>query len=72
MKKNNLTRRQFLGTASAGAIAAVASGGITAYGNKKAGELAVLGGNPVRTKRFPSCTIIDETDEKSVIYSLRS
>ncbi len=72
MKKNNLTRRQFLGTASAGTIAAVSSGGITAYGNKKAGELAVLGGNPVRTKRFPSWPIIDETDEKSVLSALRS
>ena len=72
MKKNNLTRRQFLGASSAGAIAAVASGGITAYGNKNAGELAVLGGNPIRTKRFPSWPIIDETDEKSVLSALRS
>jgi len=72
MKKNNLTRRQFLGNASVGAIAAVASSGIPAYGYKKAGELAVLGGQPVRTKRFPSWPIIDETDEKSVLSALRS
>ncbi len=74
MKKYNLTRRQFLGTASAGAIAAVASGGIPACGktSKDSTKLAILGGQPVRTQRFPSWPIIDETDEKSVLSALRS
>jgi len=74
MKKNNLTRRQFLGTASAGTIAAVASGGIPACGKtgKDSTKLAILGGQPVRTQRFPSWPIIDETDEKSVLSVLRS
>ncbi len=74
MNKNNLTRREFLATASAGTIAAVASGGIPAYGNisKKAGKLAILGGRPVRTKPFPGWPIWDKTAEKSVLSILRS
>ena len=74
MNKNNLTRREFLATASAGTIAAVASAGIPAYGNinKKAGKLAILGGQPVRTKRFPGWPIWDRTAEKSVLSILRS
>ncbi|MCK4965683.1 DegT/DnrJ/EryC1/StrS family aminotransferase [bacterium] len=52
MKENNLSRRKFLATASAGAIAAIAAGVVPACGNvnKRAGNLAVLGGQPVRTK----------------------
>ena len=52
MKESNLTRREFLATASAGALAAVAVGAVPACGNvnKRAGNLAVLGGEPVITK----------------------
>lgn len=55
MKESNLTRREFLATASAGAIAAVSVGVVPACGNvnKRAGNLAVLGGQPVITKSFP-------------------
>jgi len=72
MKKNNLTRRQFLNTASVGA--AVAAIGIPSYGNitKEASKLAILGGQPIRSKPFPSWPIIDETDEKSVLSAVRS
>ena len=72
MNKNNLTRREFL-AASTGTIAAV-SGGIGVYANpgKKAGKLAVLGGKPVRTKRWPSWPIWDKSAEKSIISVLRS
>jgi len=74
MNKDNLTRREFLATASTGTIAAVASVGIPAYGNisKKTGKLAILGGQPVRTKRFPGWPIWDKTAEKSVLSILRS
>ena len=74
MNKNHLTRREFLATASTGTIAAVASGGIPAYGNisKKAGKLAILGGKPVRTKPWPSWPIWDKTAEKSILSVLRS
>jgi dTDP-4-amino-4,6-dideoxygalactose transaminase len=75
MSKNSLTRRQFLTTASAGTIAAVASGTIPAYGNpgKKVSKLAILGGRPVRTKAFPGWPIWDKNkDEKRVLSVLRS
>ena len=51
MQKKTLTRRQFL-AASAGTVAAVTSGTIPSYGSasKKTSKLAILGGDPVRTK----------------------
>ncbi len=72
MNKSKLTRREFL-AASTGTIAAV-SGGIGAYANvsKKAGKLAILGGKPVRTNRWPSWPIWDKSAEKSIISVLRS
>ncbi|MCH8120855.1 MAG: DegT/DnrJ/EryC1/StrS family aminotransferase [Planctomycetes bacterium] len=73
MNKNHLTRREFLAAASTGTIVA-ASGGIAAYANpgKKAGKLAILGGKPVRTKRWPSWPIWDKSAEKPIISVLRS
>ena len=73
MNQNNLTRREFLAVASI-PIIGTASGGIAAYGNvgKKAGKLAILGGKPVRTKRWPSWPIWDKSAEKSIISVLRS
>ena len=75
MNENNLTRRQFITAASAGSLAAVASRTIPAYGNisKKAGKLAILGGQPVRTKSFPGWPIWDRNaDEKLLLSVLRS
>ncbi len=74
MNENNLTRRQFIAAASAGSLAAAASRTIPAYGNisKKAGKLAILGGQPVRTKRWPSWPVWDRSAEKSVLSILRS
>ena len=74
MNKNSLTRRQFLATASAGTIAAVTSGTIPAYGNvsRKAGKLAIHGGQPVRTKPWPSWPVWDKSAEESVLSILRS
>jgi len=74
MNKNNLTRREFLATASTGTIAAVASAGIPAYGNinKKAGKLAILGGKPVRTKGWYDWPIWDRGAEDSILSVLRS
>jgi len=51
MKKNNLTRRKFLATVSAGSLAAVASGSVPfTIGSRNSLKLAALGGGPVRTK----------------------
>ena len=75
MNENNLTRLQFIAAASAGSLAAVASRTIPAYGNisKKASKLAILGGQPVRTKSFPGWPIWDRNaDEKLLLSVLRS
>jgi len=75
MNKSNLTRRQFLATASTTGIAAIASGGIPAYADisraKKQPNLAILGGQPVRTKPFPAWPVWDETDEELIVPVLR-
>ncbi len=73
MKKNNLTRRQFLGTASAGAIAAVASGAIPACGktSKDATKLAILGGQRAVNKSFP-WPQTHESIEESLLSTYKS
>ncbi len=74
MKKIYLTRRNFLTAASSGTLAAVL-GKIPAYGNisKKAGTLAIFGGQPIRTKPFnKTWPIWDKIDEKMILPVLRS
>lgn len=74
MNKNDLSRRQFIAAASAGSLAAFASSAMPAYGSlsKKAGKLAILGGQPVRTRPWPSWPIWDKSAEESVLSILRS
>jgi perosamine synthetase len=72
MSANDLTRRQFLAAASAGSLAAMAA---PAYANvsRKAGKLAILGGQAVRTKPFSGWPIWDKkTDEELILSVLRS
>ena len=74
MNKNNLSRRQFIAAASAGSLAAAALKTIPAYSNlsEKAGKLAILGGQAVRTKPWPSWPIWDKSAEESILSILRS
>jgi len=75
MDKNDLTRRQFIAAASAGSLAAVTSGTIPAYANitKKAGKLAILGGEPVRkNKSWPSWPYWDENVIDSILKTTKS
>jgi hypothetical protein len=69
MNKNNLSRRQFIAAASVGSLAAVTLKTIPAYSNlsKKASKLAILGGQPVRTKPWPSWPIWDKSGLKFYI-----
>ena len=74
MNKNDLTRRQFIVSASAASLAAV-SKGIPAYGNisKKAGKLAILGGQPVRkNKSWPRWPYWDQSVIDSVVKTTKS
>jgi len=69
-----MTRREFLATASAGAVVTVATAGIPSYGNlsKKASRLALLDGQPVRTKGWPEWPIWDKDAETEILSVLRS
>jgi perosamine synthetase len=79
MKKSllTLTRRSFIKKTSVGlAGAALAGAGASSlYGNaiKKTNKLALLGGTPVRAKKFPSTwPIFDENEEKALLKALRN
>jgi len=75
MNKNKLARRQFLAAASAGTVAAVTAQGITAHGDtdKKAGKLAILGGEPVRkNKSWPRWPYVDENVVNSIVKTTKS
>jgi len=75
MTSGDLTRRKFIAAASAGSLAAVTSRTVPAYGNltKKAGKLAVLGGEPVRkNKAWPEWPYWDEKVIESVVKTTRS
>ena len=74
MNNNNLTRRQFIAATSAASLAAV-SKSIPAYGNitKKAGKLAILGGQPVRkNKSWPSWPYWDQSVLDSIMETTKS
>ena len=75
MAKNNLTRRQFIAAASAGSLIGVASRTIPSYANitKKAGKLAILGGEPVRkNKSWPSWPHWDDSVVDSIVKTTKS
>lgn len=73
MSQNNVSRRGFIRSASAGA-AAVTVGVVGAYGSSadKANTLAVLGGTPVRKGPFPTWPQTTAEIEKSLVAAFRS
>ena len=75
MKENGLTRRKFIAVASVGSLAAVASTGLSAYADatKKAGKLAILGGDPIRkNKSWPAWPFIDDNVVNAVVKTTKS
>jgi dTDP-4-amino-4,6-dideoxygalactose transaminase len=75
MDSKNLTRRQFIAAASAGSLAGVVSRTIPSYANitKKAGKLAILGGEPVRkNKSWPSWPYWDDGVVDSIVKTTKS
>jgi dTDP-4-amino-4,6-dideoxygalactose transaminase len=72
MKKQS--RRKFIATSGSGALFTLASGSmpVSFYSPQVADKLAVLGGKPVRTQKFPNWPIWDENDEKAILPVLRS
>jgi dTDP-4-amino-4,6-dideoxygalactose transaminase len=65
--RNHLTRRQVLGAASTGLLAAKAARPAAATGKP-----ALLGGGPVRTAPFPSWPVIAENEERAWMQVLRN
>ncbi len=75
MSRNKVRRRHFLAAASLGSLWSTAKGSMSTSISQSSGnasKLAVLGGRPVRTKRFHRWPIWDAADETSVIPVLRS
>jgi perosamine synthetase len=76
MKNKGFTRRKFIATISAGSMAAVTSGVLPAIGSTKgtAGKLAILGGEPVRSKNktWPKWPYVDEKVVESMLKTTNS
>ncbi len=75
MKRPDLTRREFIATASATSLAAVASRTLPAYADvtRKAGKLAILGGEPVRkNKPWPDWPYIDDQIVDAIVKTTKS
>jgi len=72
--KNHVSRRQFVSTMTAGALAGVASGKVSARDvvTSKTGVPALLGGRPIRTKGWSEWPIWDESAEAEILEVLRS
>ena len=74
MASEQVSRRGFLKGTSLGTMGAVAAGAMGACGapGNKAGDLAALGGSPVRTKPFPSWPPATVDVEQSLVSAYRS
>jgi len=74
MNKMNVSRREFLATASTGVVAAMAASPLAGAQvlSQKAGKLALLGGQPVRTRHWPPWPVWDRTAEDDILAVLRS
>ncbi len=70
----NFTRRKFIATTSAGTASTFLISGIPSYANLsgKAGDLALLGGTPIRDKTWPEWPVWNENAEDTMLNVLRS
>jgi perosamine synthetase len=68
-----LSRRRFIGTLTAGAVATGAGArGASARPAGAAGQPAALGGAPIRRTPFPSWPVHDATEEQALVEVVRS
>ena len=74
MKEKPVSRRHFLAATSTGAVAALTSSrwANAAEPTKKGGQLALSGGQPVRTKPWPGWPVWDRSAEDDILTVLRS
>ncbi len=67
------SRRKFIATSGSGALFTLAASGIPlSISSKVSGKLALLGGDPVRTAKFPPWPVWDQNDEEAILPVLRS
>ncbi len=74
MNPRKMTRRQFVSQASTGTLAAMTLGTVPAFASRSgnAAKLAIHGGTPLRSRRWPSWPIWDRAAEDRVLSILRS
>ncbi len=73
MATTKFTRRQVLATTSAGAIATMTGWPFVSFGTSNIkDQLAIKGGDPIRTAEWPDWPVWDETAEKSILDMYRS
>ncbi len=67
------SRRRFIATTGSGALFTLAGGAFPySFTQKVSSKLAVMGGDPVRTSRFPVWPVWDANDENGILPVLRS
>ena len=75
MKTKNVTRRKFIGNATAGTVGAVFANHLPVFGLSGKGsgsELAVIGGKPVRTEDWMKWPVWNPDAEEPMLSVLRS
>ncbi len=75
MNSQELTRRRFIARASASSLAVVASSALPACGEvtRRAGKLAILGGEPIRkNKPWPDWPYVDDQIVEAVVKTTKS
>jgi hypothetical protein len=75
MKTDNLSRRKFIVSTSAGAAGALLSNPVPVFGSMKGGaasELAIKGGEPVRTEGWLDWPVWNSDAEEPMLSLLRS
>ena len=74
MKKSKISRRRFIETTSIRAASAMVVASTPAFGfyTRQTSKLAILGGQPVRTKPFHAWPVWDKADEDAILPVLRS
>jgi perosamine synthetase len=75
MKEHDLTRRRFIAVASASSLATLTSTKVSVGADvvKKAGKLAILGGEPVRKKKsWPSWPYVDDRIVDAITKTTKS
>jgi dTDP-4-amino-4,6-dideoxygalactose transaminase len=73
MDQENVSRRKFIASTAAGTAGTLLAGNIPLMGmGTRAGEPAILGGNPVRAEGWPVWPVWDRDAEEPMINVLRS